>query len=27
LSDKDVAGIRTRILRKLEQELGAVLRQ
>jgi phenylalanyl-tRNA synthetase beta chain len=26
LSDKDVAGIRTRILRRLEQELGAVLR-
>jgi phenylalanyl-tRNA synthetase beta chain len=27
LSDKDVAGIRTRILRRLEQELGAKLRQ
>jgi phenylalanyl-tRNA synthetase beta chain len=27
LSDKDVAGIRARILHKLEQELGAVLRQ
>ncbi|HTX92630.1 MAG TPA: hypothetical protein VMC09_15570, partial [Anaerolineales bacterium] len=27
LSDKDVAGIRTHILRRLEQELGAVLRQ
>ncbi len=27
LSDKDVAGIRTRILRQLEQELGAALRQ
>ena len=27
LSDKDVAGIRTRILRQLEQELGAKLRQ
>ncbi len=26
LSDKDVAGIRTRIVRRLEQELGAVLR-
>jgi phenylalanyl-tRNA synthetase beta chain len=26
LSDRDVAGIRTRILRRLEQELGAVLR-
>jgi phenylalanyl-tRNA synthetase beta chain len=26
LSDKDVAGIRTHILRRLEQELGAVLR-
>ncbi len=26
LSDKDVAGMRTRILRSLEQELGAVLR-
>jgi phenylalanyl-tRNA synthetase beta chain len=26
LSDKDVAGIRTRIIRRLEQELGAVLR-
>jgi phenylalanyl-tRNA synthetase beta chain len=26
LSDKDVAGIRTRILRSLEQELGAALR-
>jgi phenylalanyl-tRNA synthetase beta chain len=26
LSDKDVAGIRTRILRRLEQELGAALR-
>ena len=27
LSDKDVAGIRTHILRRLEQELGAKLRQ
>ncbi len=27
LSDQDVAGIRTRILRRLEQELGAKLRQ
>jgi phenylalanyl-tRNA synthetase beta chain len=27
LSDKDVAGIRTRILRRLEQEVGAKLRQ
>jgi phenylalanyl-tRNA synthetase beta chain len=27
LSDKDVAGIRTRILRRLEQELGVTLRQ
>jgi hypothetical protein len=27
LSDKDVAGIRTHILRRLEQELGAELRQ
>ncbi len=27
LSDRDVAGIRTRILRRLEQELGAKLRQ
>ncbi len=27
LSDKDVAGIRTRLLRRLEQELGAVLRK
>lgn len=27
LSDKDVAGIRTRILRRLEQEIGAQLRQ
>jgi len=26
LSDKDVAGIRARILRRLEQELGAALR-
>ncbi|MGA2489228.1 MAG: phenylalanine--tRNA ligase subunit beta [Anaerolineales bacterium] len=26
LNDKDVAGIRTRLLRRLEQELGAVLR-
>jgi phenylalanyl-tRNA synthetase beta chain len=26
LTDKDVAGIRTRIIRRLEQELGAVLR-
>jgi phenylalanyl-tRNA synthetase beta chain len=26
LSDKDVAGLRTRILRRLEQELGAILR-
>jgi len=26
LTDKDVAGIRTRIVRRLEQELGAVLR-
>jgi phenylalanyl-tRNA synthetase beta chain len=25
-TDKDVAGMRTRILRRLEQELGAVLR-
>jgi phenylalanyl-tRNA synthetase beta chain len=27
LSDKDVAGLRTHILRRLEQELGAILRQ
>jgi phenylalanyl-tRNA synthetase beta chain len=27
LSDKDVAGLRTHILRRLEQELGAKLRQ
>ncbi|HEY5158241.1 MAG TPA: phenylalanine--tRNA ligase subunit beta [Anaerolineales bacterium] len=27
LSDRDVAGIRTRIIRRLEQELGATLRQ
>jgi len=26
LTDKDVAGIRTRIVRRLEQELGAALR-
>ena len=26
LSDKDVAGIRARIIRRLDQELGAVLR-
>ena len=26
LNDKDVTGIRTRILRRLEQELGAALR-
>jgi phenylalanyl-tRNA synthetase beta chain len=26
LSDKDVAGIRSRILKRLEQELGAMLR-
>jgi phenylalanyl-tRNA synthetase beta chain len=26
LSDKDVAGIRTRILRRLEHDLGALLR-
>jgi phenylalanyl-tRNA synthetase beta chain len=27
LSDKDVAGLRVHILRRLEQELGAKLRQ
>jgi phenylalanyl-tRNA synthetase beta chain len=27
LSDRDVAGIRTLIIRRLEQELGATLRQ